>query len=173
MPGETGGAFIYDVRDPKSGVAKYYVSPIHHDAAREFGLPIEGIMGELVAGPECFDPEHFLQNDRFVAFLHSVMARHAADCPGLQAEARRQREGFVYIFDGRTPTPGGEVPPEDIIGAVGIRGGKVLQYQPNPNYKILTAHGLIRLDPWFQAQLLEELKVMGTSDLAPNSKKVP
>jgi len=114
-------------------------------------------MGKLVDGPDLFDAEHFAPNVRFIEFLQDVIARHAANCPGLVAEAKRQQEGYVYIFDARTPTPGEAVPPEDIIGAVGVQGGAVTGYQGNPNYQIFTASGLMKLDSWFQSRLLEEI----------------
>jgi hypothetical protein len=94
---------------------------------------------------------------RFLEFLHDVIARHAANCPGLIAGAQYQKEGFVHIIDARTETPKGEVPPEDIIGAVEIQNGSVSAYQGNPNYQVFTASGLLKLDPWFRSKLLEEI----------------
>src|SRR5262249_21366909 len=42
---------------------------------------------------------------------------HRTIVNGFAEEALRQQDGWIYILDGRTPTPQGAVPPEDISGA--------------------------------------------------------
>jgi hypothetical protein len=121
-------------------------------------FPPQAILGKLVDGPDFFDAGHFAPNPRFIDFLHDVINRHATNCPTLLAEARRQQEGNLFIIDGRTPTPAGNLPPQDIIGAVEIHAGAVTGYQRNPNYRLFTTSGLMILDSWFQSRLLEEIE---------------
>ena len=158
---------VYTIRNRDTGQYEYYVSFVPHDFTFQRGLPSEAIMGRLIDGPDLFEPEHFRPNVRFLEFLHDVIARHAANCPGLIAEAQRQKEGLVYIIDARTPSPMGEVPPEDIIGAVEVQNGSVSDYQGNPNYQVFTASGLLKLDSWFRSRMLEEISGILENDLTP------
>ena len=113
-------------------------------------------MGKLTDGPGKLDAEHFLPNDGFIRFIHDVIARHVRNCPGLIAEAQGQGNGSVYMIDPRTPTPHGEVPPEDILGAVEVQDGNMVAYHANPNFQIFTANGLMFLSSWWQERLVEE-----------------
>ena len=148
---------VYTIRNRESGEFEYYISFLPHDFAFEKGLPSEAVLGKLSGGPDRIDPEHFRPNAKFLDFLHSVIARHASGCPGLIAEAQRQKEGAVFIIDARTQTPNGDVPPEDIIGAVEVHNGSVSSYQGNPNYLLFTSSGWLMLDPWFRGKLLDEI----------------
>ncbi|MCP4347466.1 MAG: hypothetical protein GY795_18325 [Desulfobacterales bacterium] len=150
--------FVYTINNSETGEDEYYVSFVPHDLVFQRGLPVEAIIGKLIDGPELFQPEHFRPNVRFLEFLHNVIAKHSLSCPGLIAEAKRRKEGFVYIIDARTPTPNEEVPPEDIIGAVEVRNGTVLGYQGNPNYQVFTASGMMMIDSWWRSKLLDEIK---------------
>jgi len=151
------GVFIYEVRDHQDGQFHYYVSPLSHEHRGTSGLPPEAIMGELTGGPERIAPEYFKHNVVFVEFLWWVIAKHAANCPDLVAAAKRQQDGHVYILDGRTPTPEGDVPLEDIIGAVKIENGRLLSFQGMPDHRLLTKDGLMQLDSWMHERLVEEL----------------
>jgi len=73
------------------------------------------------------------------------------------AEAHRLHNGFVSILDLRTPTPNDAVPPEDIIGAVEVHEGQLGHFHGSPNYRIFAQNGLMTLDPWLHAKLMEEL----------------
>jgi hypothetical protein len=85
--------------------------------------------------------------------------RFGPTAPNLQKEAVRQKNGFIYVIDVRTPTPRDAVPPEDIIGAFEVREGQVHPetYRPNPNYCLLTSRGFFVLDSFIEKNLLEEL----------------
>ena len=157
-PGEQ--AFVYTIRDRQTGRDEHYVSLVPHDVVFRHGLPAEAILGKLVDGPDFFDVEHFAPNVRFLEFLHDFIARHATNCPGVVAEAKRLRDGNVYIIDARTPTPEGEVPSQDIIGAVEIHAGAVTGYQGNPHYQLFTVNGLMMLESWLRSRLLEEIEKM-------------
>ena len=156
-PGATPQVCVYEVHGDSGGEAVYYLSPLPHHMGVGKGLPSEAIMGQLLQGPEYVSPDCFAPNETFMRFLHAVIAKHAASCPGLMAEARRQNNGFVYILDLRTPTPNEAVPPEDIIGAVEVRDGQLGHFHGSPNYRICAQNGLMTLDPWLHAKLMEEL----------------
>ena len=149
--------FIYHVCDQQDDQCHYYVSPLSHEYGGVSGLPPEAIMGELTEGPERITPECFRPNSVFVKFLQWVIAKHAPRCPDLVAEAKRIQDGYVYIIDGRTQTPEGEVPVEDIIGAVKVEGGQLIGFQGAPGYRILTEDGFVQLDGWTHERLVEEL----------------
>jgi hypothetical protein len=141
---------------------KDYVTLLPPDAVREQGLAPEAIVGEL-AHPlgmgESIQPENFARNRVFVDFLHEVIARHAPQQPGFQAEARRLGNGWLYLLDQRTPTPQGPVPSEDILGAFQIQNGEVVpgSYQASSRHRILSSSGFFRLEPGLHRCLLQEL----------------
>lgn len=102
---------------------------------------------------------NFRPNKPFVDLLHGVIAAQGPELPALQAEARRQVSGWIYVIDGRTPTPDGEVPPHDIIGVFEVKTGAIVpnSYQANPNHRILSADGLFRLEPTLHERLMERV----------------
>src|SRR5438128_488078 len=110
--------------------AKDYVSCLPHEQVFARGLVPEAIIGVLLrplAPGESIIPTVFARNRVFVDFMQGVVARRGPELPGLIAEARRQAEGWVYVIDQRTRTPQGAIPPEDIVGAFEVKGGKVLR----------------------------------------------
>lgn len=161
MTDQDGSAYVYTVTDGETGKDAYYLSPLPPELASRKGIPPQAILGKLTHGPESFDAEHFEPNPGFAPFLHRVLAKHAADCPGITAALSADQEGFITIFDLRTAAPGGAVPSRDIIGVVEVRGGQVVRYQGNPDYHPFTRDGLMLLDPWFRDRLLEELAALG------------
>jgi hypothetical protein len=139
-----------------------YVTLIPIEQAFSRGLVPKAIVGVLsrpLADEEAITLELFAPNQVFVEFLHEVIARRGPSSPGLVAEAERQGDGWAYIIDGRTRSPEGPVPPEDIIGAFEVRGGSLVpgSYCANPNHRLLSAHGFFRLSPDMQEALAEEL----------------
>jgi hypothetical protein len=68
---------------------------------------------------------NFARDRVFVEFLHDVISRCGASSTGLVAAAKSQVEGWVYVLDGRTPTPQDSVPPEDILGAFQVKAGQL------------------------------------------------
>ncbi len=140
---------------------KDYVTLLTPEQFFSRGLASEAIVGGLsrpLAAGEPITPEVFARNPVFVEFLHAVIARRGPSLPGLIAEAERQGEGWVYLIDQRTRTPGGRVPPEDIIGAFEARGGRSSPARTRPaqgtgSYHPTASSG----SPDLQAALMEEL----------------
>jgi hypothetical protein len=126
------------------------------------GLVPQAIVGKLLKrGDEggIVTPANFVRNKEFVEFLHEVVGRYGPELPGLLAEAKRLGSGRVFVIDGRTRTPQGDVPPYDIIGAFRVEGGVVTRgsYERNQNHVILSDRGFFRLDPALHERLLTEL----------------
>jgi hypothetical protein len=126
---------------------------------------IVGVLKRPLEEGEAIKPENFVRKKIFNDFLHEFIARQGPELKGLQAEARRQREGWVYLIDGRTATPQGKVPPDDIIGAFEVKDGRLVaqSYERNPRHVLLSQDGFFRLAPELHEQLLRELT-------APNSR---
>ncbi|MGD2068812.1 MAG: hypothetical protein PVI57_09100 [Gemmatimonadota bacterium] len=161
MTDPSGQTFVYTVADARTGGHEHYVSPVPPELASRHGLPPEAILGKLTDGPDSFDVRHFRPNPRFVPFLHWVLARHAAECPGLRAAVEDRRDGQLGIVDRRTTATDGAVPPQDVIGTVEVRAGEMIRYRGNPDYRSFTRDGVMSLDPWFRSRLLEEIEALG------------
>ncbi len=152
--------YICRVETPEGD--KDYVTLITPEQMNSRGLAPEAIVGVLsrvLAEGESITPDLFARNRVFVEFLHSVIARRGPTLPGLVAEAKRQGVGLVCIVNQRTRTPGGPVPPEDIIGVFEVRNGEVVpgSYHASPKHRILSAAGFFQLPADLQEALVEEL----------------
>ena len=126
------------------------------------GLPTEAIVGILLEPAvegRAPSPEAFAENPAFRTLLDEVIGRHAPDDPAIEEEARWLGSGYVYVIDGRTPDPGGRVPPEDVVGAFQVREGVVVRepYLPNPRHRLLGENGFFRLSDTLHQRLLEEI----------------
>ena len=140
-----------------------YVSLLPVDHVTKHGLDPRAIVGEVVGDTGSggsLTPEHFVGNHAFHEFLHEVVARHAPTMPGFAEDARQQRDGWIYVIDQRTPTPGGRVPPEDVIGGFEVRDGHVVahSYLPIPSHQLMTERGFFNLGDELQARLVFELE---------------
>jgi hypothetical protein len=156
----SSGFHVYRVKLPEG--LKDVVSLVPQEAAFESGFASEAIVGvctQLLEKGDRITVANFRPNKQFVELLHGIIAAQGPQLPALQAEARRQVAGWVYIIDGRTPTPGGEVPPHDIIGVFAVKDGAIVpnSYQPNPNHRILSTDGLFQLEPTLRARLMERV----------------
>jgi hypothetical protein len=126
------------------------------------GLAPHAIVGGLIRPLEPGEqvtPAVFARNFYFVEFLHEFLGATAPQDPCCQAEAKRLGKGWIYIIDQRTPTPGGDVPPEDILGAIEVVDGKIVQgtYRRSEYHRIFTDHGFFNLGPWLEARLVEAM----------------
>nr|CAG8575197.1 9297_t:CDS:2 [Entrophospora candida] len=107
-------------------------------------------------------PKNFKENDKFVKLLHQVIADNVATIEDLElkAFAKYRKNGWHHISDLRDPSPWGRIPfPEDIIGMVEVRDGKIISetYQPMPTHRIITTKGLFVLSEPFHRKLIEKL----------------
>ncbi len=151
---------LCDVKTP-DGLATFATLVSPEDMASK-GLVTQAILGQVLdrgRKDDLLAPDNFARNRAFVDFMQDVIRKHGPSAPNLIAAARAQRSGWVYIVDGRTPTPQGAVPPEDIIGGFQVEGGDVVadSYLANPNHRILSQHGFLQLDPFLRQRLLDEL----------------
>lgn len=151
---------ICEVATP-DGKVSYVTLAAPEDAGRQ-GLVSQQIVGQLLDAQrtdDLFAPDNFARNRAFVEFMHDVIRKHGPSVPNLIAAARSQADGWVYVIDGRTPTPEGPVPPEDIVGGFEVKQGEVVadSYQANPNHRVLSPRGFFQLDSVLQARLLDEL----------------
>jgi hypothetical protein len=144
---------------------RHIISVISPDDIASLGrLPNEAIAGFLVREPnagEKLAPEHVRPNPVFIEFMHQVIRRSGPDDPQLQAAAKQQQAGWLYIIDLRTPEgPQGRVPPEDIIGAFQVQSGRVIpeSYWANEKHQVYSEHGLVRLPSFFQEAFIRELR---------------
>ncbi len=128
------------------------------EAERLGGLPAEAIAGALGAEDPTVDT--FRPNPQFIAFMHRVIRTAGPEDLALQAAAREQQEGWVYIIDLRTPDgPQGRVPPEDIIGGFQVVAGRINadSYWANERHRVWTRNGLVRLPPSLRAAFVAQL----------------
>lgn len=102
----------------------------------------------------------FSRGKDFTNFLHESIARHGSSLLGAQASAVGRDNAYVYIIDGRTPTPQGDVPVEDIIGAFRVASGKIVpdSYQRFEAHRLYTERGFFQLDPMLRMLVLKDLQ---------------
>jgi hypothetical protein len=146
---------------------KDIVSLLPPDLMFASGLAAEAIVGgcaTLLEEEEAITEANFRPNSLFIDLLHDVIATEAPTLPALQARARRQSTGWIYVIDARTPTPDGEVPPFDIIGAFEVREGVIvpMSYQPNANHRLFAANEFFKLEPTLHQRLIERLVKQAT-----------
>lgn len=155
-PIDTPTVFAVRVRLPEG--EREYVTALPPETVFARGLPGVAIVGAVARGGD--EGDVFTPNPAFVRFLHEVLAAHAHEQPALRDEALRIGAGHVYVIDARTPDPSGEVPREDVIGAVQVAGGVPVagSYRANPNHALLTARGFFQLGEELQACLVRELE---------------
>jgi len=139
------------------------ISLLPADHVAKYGLVPQAIVGQVVGDTEAgrsLTPSTFVENRAFHDFLHRVVERHAPTIVEFTDEARRQRDGWIYVVDQRTPTPGGRVPPEDVIGGFEVRSGHLVarSYQPIPSHQLMTERGFFDLGDELQGRLVSELE---------------
>jgi hypothetical protein len=158
--------YVYRVQLP-DGLRQDVVSLLADDIVLLSGLTgaaIVGVCSQLLDPGASITEANFRANQRFVAVLHQVLATEVPTLPEFQAEARRQDSGWVYVLDARSPTPAGEVPPYDILGAFEVRDGAIVphSYQANAKHRLFSSKGLFRLDARIHQRLLERLRKEAT-----------
>lgn len=126
------------------------------------GLAGPAILGSLrrrIADGGTLDPDNIVINPRFLTLLHATIETHMPTDPAFQRAVREQVDGWMYVIDLRTPTPGGQVPAEDIIGAFRIANAVVVDgsYQPFEPHRLVSERGFFQLDPFMHPKLMEAL----------------
>lgn len=140
-----------------------FISIVGTDIIFKKGLKKEVIIGELKEGLE-LKPENFIPNKAFLELFHRVISGEILHDPDAISEAEKINEGYVYIIDKRVEHPEGTINPIDIIGAIQVDKGSLIEnsYQGNPNYSLLTDEGLFQLSDTLETGLLKEVeKIMG------------
>jgi len=96
---------LADIRPP--GKTPYVVVTPVTESTFSTGISPEAIVGTY-RGATGSDPAHpprredFIPGPRFTTFLQNMVAQHAPDVPEYQAQAAAQRDGWLYIVDGRS-----------------------------------------------------------------------
>ncbi len=149
--------YLYTLNE--TGNNRCFASPIAEDQIFEKGLPTEALAGEFIKGQDQATVENFQQNPVFVQFLHWAIAQHIRDCPGFKAEAERRQDGLMRLIDLRCLPLQGDIPDEDIIGLVEVKGGQAVKFHGLDSYQVFTDKGFMRIDPWLYEKYLQELLV--------------
>ena len=158
------GMHVYVARVPGEGLQEI-VSLLSEEIVFRHGLVPQAMVGKLLKRSDeggALTPSNFAANTSFKNCFHDVIARYAPEHPDLRAEAQRLGSGRVYVIDGRTPTPQGDVPPIDIVGSFRVQDGIVQSgsYERNPNHLLFTADGFFQLDAALHERLLAELTTL-------------
>jgi hypothetical protein len=152
--------FLYQV--DFGGGERNVVSLLEPAWVSEYGLNPDVVVAVLPAGVTTDDlkPDHVRENGLFLRLLSRVIFENAGRHEMLQREAEVQGDGYVYLLDGRTPDPGGRVPPQDIIGAFEVRDGTLVNgsYRHNPQHRLFTTAGWFRLPPAIESALQARLR---------------
>jgi hypothetical protein len=149
--------YIYTIKT--NNKQQQIVSLLAPEEVSDRGLPSISILGTLLeSNSQNINLNNFVPNSNFIDFLHSVIASFAPNTPGINAEAKRQRNGWIYIIDARHNRQRESVLPEDIIGAFEVNEGKIKteSYQRNNNHLIFSQNGFFKLEPTLQKHLIEE-----------------
>ena len=125
------------------GVNKYYCTFVPHEHVFKYGLIDAVIIGEVEKSDsgEMDFINTFKENSLFKKTIFNFIETEAINEPSLITEAKKQNNGWVYIIDQRTPTPEGEVPPSDIMGAFEVTNGNLGNFKANQNYQLKSDNG--------------------------------
>ncbi len=136
------------------------VSLVPHEIAFKWGLADEAIVGFCTQPPgDVITAANFRPNRAFLILLHTIVATHSPGLPEAQMEARRIHSGSLSVIDWRTPTPAGEVPSHDIIGAFEVANAVIVSgsYRPNPNHQLFSSAGFFQLSRSLEDKLMERV----------------
>ena len=160
MLGKHRQVFRYQV--DFGGGERNVVSLLEPDWVSRHGLRPDAVVAVLPAGVtlDDLDPDDVRENGPFLRLLSRVIFENADQHELLRREAEVQGAGYVYLLDGRTPDPGGRVPPQDIIGTVQVSGGALVagSYRHNPRHRLFTTAGWFLLEPAIEIALQSRLR---------------
>ena len=161
-----GGREVFRYQVDFGGGERDVLSLLDPEWVSQRGLHPEAVIAVLPADTESdvINPADVRENGPFLRLLSRAIFENADRCGLLRREAEIQGSGFVYLLDGRTPTPGGRVPPEDIIGAFEVRDGALVagSYRHNPRHRLFTTAGWFRLPAEIEDALQTRLRTMPT-----------
>jgi hypothetical protein len=94
-----------------------------------------------------------------------VVAKHAPELAEYQTQAKKQRDGWVYVIDGRTVRSKEPIVSRDILGAFAVRGGiiKPNSYRRNDEYGLFTQEGFFRLHETLASELMDDLLALNAN----------
>lgn len=145
--------YIYTINDAKG--SRRLACMLPEAVTRQHGLKSFAIVGEFADGTD--NTNKFVVNPAFLDFLAWAIARHAAQCPSLIAQAQKHQNGHLYVTDARGRVNGAQSSEADIIGIVAIKDGKIISYAGNKNYLPFNEHGFMTIEPWLNSKIREEL----------------
>ena len=135
-----------------------YLSILPGSYVFDNGLQSENIVGIVWGDAPNLSPMNVRPNPVFIEIFHECIYNTAITLPDLAAEAQRQGDGYVYIVDPRAPE-NQEVTPDDLVGAVEVKGGQFVEgsYSPNPDYLFIGKNGPCQLLMEYQTAILKRL----------------
>lgn len=126
------------------------------------GLPTQAVLGEMIDNQDqAAIPEYFVQNKKFVEFLHDFIRQYAPNDPGFKKMAKRKKRGYIYVVDQRCNEKNiDDISVEDLLGFFKIEDGKIVRdsYERFRSHRIMTEKGFFRLSKTMEARLLKELR---------------
>src|SRR5262245_47668315 len=121
------GTPVYVCRTETAEGVRDYLTLLPPEIFSKHGLIAESIVGMLTQrgadGKPDIRPEGFARNGEFVDYMHALIGREGAKHPGMQAQAKQVKNGWVHIVDQRLPHDA-KVEREDIIGAFQAKDGQ-------------------------------------------------
>lgn len=148
------------------GINKSYCTFISQEHIFKYGLSANVIVGEvqkLDSGEVDFE-NSFVENTLFKKSIFDFLEKEIVNDPQLIESARQQDEGWVYILDQRTPTPDGEVPPYDIVGAFEVKEGVLEGFSANQNYQLKSENGFTDLGGRLNIKFNDYLKKLSKDE---------
>lgn len=105
------------------------------------------------------NPQDFVESQAFKDYFHQFISRQLPLQAEFLSEGKKINNGYVYLIDKRTKNPKGDVPMQDIVGAMNFENGHLVadSYLPNKNYKLLTSKGLFQLPFSLEESFLKEI----------------
>lgn len=89
--------------------------------------------------------QSFKVNREFKEMLNNFCSNFVPNQENFIEQAESERDGWMYVIDQRADDPAGRVPPDDVIGGFKIERGEVVEYKPNPNYRVYSERGFTDL----------------------------
>lgn len=159
--------FILDTEKPDFKIVSFWDKKIN-EIPEKFKV---GIIQIDIKSQEIID---FKPNSKAVDFLHELVSKLGILDENIIEAAKKQKEGWVYIIDGRTPTPQGDVPNEDIIGAFEVKKGIIIKnsYQKFEKHKLLNEKGIFGLNKFLTVALIHEIQNPENSNLTDKNMEI-